>query len=145
MGLWAHIRTLPYSCPRCTELEKTIGVGVGFSGAWYGSQKEHWMGWLSEYDAPGAYGRETKVLRDACYSYNRIQCAPMLFWLAEALRAPESQLDKAFNAVLKAPCNGASQCAALRKFLPWQMVEELLIGRDVTLRQRLKLELWAFF
>ena len=24
---------------------------------WYRSQKEHWLGWLREYDGPGYYGR----------------------------------------------------------------------------------------
>jgi len=144
MGLLAHIRPLPYSCPRCTELEKTIGVGVGFSGAWYASQKEHWIGWLSEYDSPGAYGRETKVLRDASYAYNRIQCAPMLFWLSEALGAPEAQIGRAFDAVVKAPRKGASQCPALRKILPWHVVEELLKEKRYTLAQQLKIKFWSF-
>ena len=144
MGLLAHIRPLPYSCPRCTELEKTIGVGVGFSGAWYGSQKEHWIGWLSEYDSPGAYGRETKVLRDASYAYNRIQCAPMLFWLSAALGAPQAQLDSAFDAVVKAPRKGASQCAALRKILTWQVVEGLLKSHKYSFAEKVKIKVWSF-
>lgn len=145
MGLLAHIRPLPYSCTRCTELEKAIGVGVGFSGAWYRSQKEHWIGWLSEYDRPGAYRRETKVLRGASYAYNRIQCAPMLFWLSEALSAPEAQLDKAFDAVLKAPSKGASQCAALRRILPWHVVESRLKRKKYTLSEKLQVKVSTLF
>jgi hypothetical protein len=25
-------------------------------GVWYRTQKEHWLGWLSQYHGPGAYG-----------------------------------------------------------------------------------------
>jgi hypothetical protein len=28
-------------------------------GVWYNSQKQHWTGWLGEYDGPGAYSRKT--------------------------------------------------------------------------------------
>lgn len=145
MGLLAHIRPLPYSCTRCTELEKAIGVGVGFSGAWYRSQKEHWIGWLSEYDGLGAYRRETKVLRGASYAYNRIQCAPMLFWLSEALSAPEAQLDSAFDAVVKSPRQGGSQCAALRKISPWKVAEDLLKDREYSFAERVKIKVWSNF
>ena len=33
-------------------------------GVWYRTQKEHWLGWLSQYEGPGAYGR-TGPARDA--------------------------------------------------------------------------------
>lgn len=145
IGLRAHIHALEEHCPQYSALEKAIGVGVGYSGAWYGSQKEHWIGWLSEYDTSGAYGRETKVLRDASYVYNCIQCAPMLFWLSEALGAPKVHLDSAFDAVVHAPRKGASQCAAFRKIFPWSEVEALLKAQKYTLIQRLKIKLWSFF
>lgn len=44
--------------------------------------------------------------------YNHIQCAPMLFWLSEALETPSDILDTTFNAVVSAPNRGAHQCAA---------------------------------
>src|SRR5262245_11407403 len=34
-------------------------------GKWYKTQKEHWLGWLSEYHGPGAYGRRADTRRDA--------------------------------------------------------------------------------
>ena len=40
-------------------------------GVWYRSQKEHWLGWLSQYHGPGAYGRRGGDL-DAKYAYNHI-------------------------------------------------------------------------
>jgi hypothetical protein len=53
------------------------------NGVWYRSQKEHWLGWLSEYDGPGYYGRKNPD-RSAEFVYNHINCAPMVLWLGEA-------------------------------------------------------------
>jgi hypothetical protein len=63
---------------------------------WYKSQKEHWLGWLSEYDGPGFYGRKTNGSRSAEYAYNHIVCPPMVLWLAEA-----SGVEKSVNAGVK--------------------------------------------
>lgn len=97
--LRAYIRPLPEYLSRTKALENEIGVGVGYDGAWYRSQKEHWLGWLSEYDGPGAYGRTDATQRNGAYIYNHIQCAPMLFWLSEALGASQERLELAFGAV----------------------------------------------
>ena len=51
---------------------------------WYATQKEHWLGWLSEYHSPGAYGRKSHSRRDARYAYNHIVEAKMLLWLVQA-------------------------------------------------------------
>lgn len=125
-------------------LEKAIGVGVGYSGAWYRSQKEHWIGWLSEYDTPGAYGRDASVFRGASDVYNRVQCAPMLFWLLEALGAPNEQLDRAFDSVVQAPKKGAPQCAALRTIFPWSEVDVLLKCQKYTFVQRLRIKVSSY-
>ena len=124
-----RIKQLDADTPRYGELELALQEGVGFGGAWYSSQKEHWMGWLGEYDGPGAYGRASIPRRDARFVYNHIQCAPMLFWLAEAVHVPSDDLDCAFEAVVTAPKRNASQCAALRRLLPWENVCEKLIDR----------------
>lgn len=94
---------------------------------WYKTQKEHWLGWISEYDGPGAYGRTKWGDKDACYVYNHVQCAPMLLWLAEALFIPRPILIKAKRAVINSGKSGASQCSALRKVIPWEMVYAKLI------------------
>lgn len=124
--LRAHIRPLPEYLPRTRAMEESIGVGVGFDGAWYRSQKEHWLGWLSEYNGPGAYGRSEQSPRTSEYAYTHIQCAPMLFWLAEALDASEHCLAAGFEAVLDIPEKGARQCAALRRCIPWAEIERAL-------------------
>ena len=53
-------------------------------GVWYQTQKEHWLGWLREYEGPGAYGRKPNQSRDAKFAYNHVVCPEMLLWLIEA-------------------------------------------------------------
>lgn len=142
--LRAHIRPLQEYLSRTRAMEKAIGVGAGFDGAWYRSQKEHWLGWLSEYNGPGAYGRSEQSPRTAEYAYNHIQCAPMLFWLAEALDAKEHSLSAGFDAVLETPGNGARQCAALRRCIPWPEIERSLINRQYNRVDRCKIKLARF-
>jgi len=127
--LRAHIRPLPEYLPRTKELETAISVGASYDGAWYRSQKENWLGWLAEYNGPGAYGRTDHAQRNAAYIYNHIQCAPMLFWLAEALELPEDILDAAFKAITSIEAKGAQQCAALRNHIPWGILEQRLTTR----------------
>lgn len=126
-----RIKQLEADTPRYRLLEVALEEGVGFGGAWYTSQKEHWLGWLAEYAGPGAYGRQFDACRDARYVYNHIQCAPMLFWLIEALGEFEDRLDAIFEAIEAAPNVNASQCAALRKVVRWADVEEALLARTV--------------
>lgn len=121
-----RIKRLDPMKPMHKELEQALREGVGFNKAWYSSQKEHWLGWLAEYNGPGAYGRQTGTARDARYIYAHIQCAPMLFWLAEALDVDDGTLEAAFRAVVAAPKRNASQCAALRGVIPWDALEPKL-------------------
>lgn len=41
-------------------------------GVWYRTQKEHWLGWLRDYDCPGAYGRKVTGGRDSHFVYNHV-------------------------------------------------------------------------
>lgn len=93
---------------------------------WYRSEKEHWLGWLDEYQGPGAYGRQDQATDDAQKVYNRVQSAPMLLWLAEAARIEKLALSKAIAEVKAAGRSGASQCAALRRVIPWSAIAERL-------------------
>ena len=124
------ITRLDAETPLHKRLEQALQEGLGFGNAWYNSQKEHWLGWLAEYDGPGAYGRQTRQPRDAQYIYNHIQCAPMLFWLAEAVTIPEDTLEQAFIAVLAAPKKNASQCATFRKLVSWGNIEVRLLALE---------------
>jgi hypothetical protein len=53
-------------------------------GKWYRTQKQHWLGWLSEYSGPCAYGRQTKVKRDARFAHNHIVEPLRLLYLPDA-------------------------------------------------------------
>ena len=96
-------------------------------GVWYKSQKEHWLGWLSEYDGPGFYNRQN-AKRSAEFVYNHINCAPMVLWLGEAFGISKTKVSKAKSAALSAGSALSSQCAAIRKVIPWRMIEALLTG-----------------
>jgi hypothetical protein len=93
---------------------------------WYSSQKEHWMGWLSEYDGPGFYGRKSWSGRTAEFAYNHIGCPPMVMWLAEAAGIPKKDLFTAKRFALAGARNRNSHCALIRKAVPWPAIEERL-------------------
>jgi hypothetical protein len=96
-------------------------------GVWYRSQKEHWLGWLSEYDGPGAYGRKTSVIRSAEFAYNHVLCPPMVLWLAEASGVKTSLILQAKKSALGASRALQGKCAAIRRIVPWSIVEEALM------------------
>ena len=98
---------------------------------WYRTQKEHLLGWLDEYNGPGAYGRR-RWDRDARFFYNHFQCPPGLLWLAEAAGVAAAKIREANEAVLAAPPRLSSQVGALRRVIPWSLVEEQLMCRDLT-------------
>jgi hypothetical protein len=98
-------------------------------GVWYTSQKEHWLGWLSEYDGPGAYDRKSRTGRSAEFAYNHIGCPPMLLWLAEAAGVSKTKVLAAKRSALSARRNRAPHCAMIRRAIPWSVIEERLQGR----------------
>ena len=55
-GLAQKIAKFRATRPITAGYERTLVIpGIWRSeGVWYKSQKEHWLGWLSEYDGPGA-------------------------------------------------------------------------------------------
>jgi hypothetical protein len=72
ISLRKHIARLPENTPHHLALTHALKIGAGYDGAWYTSEKEHWMGWLAEYDGPGAYGRQSDQRCDARFVYNHI-------------------------------------------------------------------------
>ncbi|WP_199188314.1 hypothetical protein [Deinococcus arcticus] len=98
------------------------------SSAWYSSQKSHLIGWLGEFNTPGAYNR-AQLNRGARSFYTHFQCAPGLLWLAEALGETPEVLEQAVQAIRAAGPKGAAQCGAFRKIVPWSRVEGLLAQR----------------
>ena len=99
-------------------------------GRWWSSQREHMTAWMSEIGGPGAYSRKSRG-STARQAYNRFQCAPGLLWLAEAVGVPEATVQAASTAA-GGRGRPATQCAAIRRLIPWQMIEKRLevIERD---------------
>lgn len=94
---------------------------------WYKSQKEHWLGWLGDYDGPGFYQRKTHAGRDAKYIYNHIMCSPMLLYLPEALGVSTELIKKAYDEVIKTnDPKMAKQCRTIRSIISFEVVKEYL-------------------
>ncbi|MGD1082373.1 MAG: hypothetical protein ABR881_28985 [Candidatus Sulfotelmatobacter sp.] len=100
----------------------------GTKPVWYVSQKQHWLGWLTEYDSPGYYGRKSRG-QSAEFAYNHIMCPPMLLWLAEASGVAKKKVIEANKAAFAVRPTLASQCSAIRKIVPWTTIELRLTRR----------------
>jgi hypothetical protein len=96
---------------------------------WYTTQKEHWLGWLRKYDAPGAYGRIAGTQRDARFAYNHIVEPKMLLWLIEAAGVSKYLVE----AAQRASAEGASlmqKSGVIRKVVPWAVLSAAIWGDD---------------
>jgi hypothetical protein len=135
--LASKIRQFPPDLPLTRTYERELAIRRlwGTHGIWYSSQKEHWLGWLSEYSGPGAYNRAPDKKRTAEYAYNHLNCAPMLFWLAEAIGVQKAVLLKAKGATLRAKAKGSHR-GILRRAIPWSDVAQRLTAtQDVRVLQ----------
>jgi hypothetical protein len=92
---------------------------------WYGTQKEHWLGWLREYHSPGAYGRRPDPSRDARYAYNHVVNPEMLSWLIEAAGVNSELVYNARRAASKQRTLSA-RSATLRDYVPWSLLADSL-------------------
>jgi hypothetical protein len=128
--LRAKIRNLRETVPITADFERVLtrrGIWSR-SGVWYTSQKEHWFGWLKGYRGPGAYTRKNWG-RSAEFVYNHINCPPMVLWLVEASGVPRTKVAKAKKAALSAAPNCPALSSAIRKTIPWEMIEVRLDKR----------------
>ena len=130
--LAAHIRKLRKRAPITASFERILarrGIWSN-SSVWYSTQKDHWLGWLSEYGGPGYYGRKNSR-RSAEYAYNHIVCPPMVLWLGEASGIPKAKVAAAKRAALSARPHLPAKSAAIRTFIPWEMIEIRLDRRGM--------------
>jgi hypothetical protein len=104
-------------------------------------QREHWLNWLEGYDGPGHY-RRREWKRSASFIYNNLKSPVMTLWLGAAVGVPKTKVREAERAVKSAKANRAMQCAAIRKLIPWTMIEPLLNSADFTGRDFLVLWRW---
>ena len=126
-ALRSRITKLPPAPPITMSFERALReAGVwGLSEVWYSTQKEHWLGWLAEYDGPGFYNR-VQWDRSAQFAYNHIVCPPMVLWLGEAVGVPESIVRQARRAALTAGPSLAGMSGAIRRTIPWSLIESRL-------------------
>lgn len=90
---------------------------------WWKHQREHLCTWFYQLGTPGAYGRKSRNTA-ARGAYNRFQCAPGLLWLAEALGESTAVVQAAADAA-GGVGHTATQCAAIRRVIPWRRIEQL--------------------
>lgn len=88
---------------------------------WYLTQKRHWIRWLSEYHTPGAYGRQTRVKRDAKFAYNHAVQPEMLLYLASAAGVDPSRVTAA-NRAFKKGKTLMQKSGAIRAIIPWAVI-----------------------
>ena len=79
---------------------------------WYHTQKEHWLGWLAEYDGPGYY--------------NRVVNPCMILWFGEATGVSRNVVKAAAADALAAKDNMGAQSAAIRRHIPRSLIAENL-------------------
>ena len=94
---------------------------------WYTTQKEHWLGWLSQYHGPGAYGRLPDKSRDAKFAYNHIVNPKMLLWLVEAAGVEPALVARAKRAALR-ETSLPGKSKAVREHVPWSTIYAALWG-----------------
>lgn len=99
--------------------------GPSVGAAWYTTQHEHWLGWLGSYNTPGAYGRK-RPGQSAEFAYNHAVNPDMLFWLIKSCGAPASLVKSAKQARAKAGKTMMTQSGAMRKVVPWSVIEKAL-------------------
>ena len=94
----------------------------------YTTQKAHWLGWLNPNEYTGSFERRGAEHRDAAFVYNHIIEVKMLLWLVK-----ESGLDEDVQAAVRAAAAEgktlAGKSAAVRRVVPWPMMEEALRKR----------------
>lgn len=98
-------------------------------GVWYKTQKEHWLGWLKEYDGPGYYSRVPDMNRTAEYAYNHIVEPKMLLYLLGAAGVDAKLVTAATRAVRRSRTM-MEKSAAIRRLVPWRVIAARLWGQE---------------
>ena len=123
------VRDLEPEPPLTVAFERYLSTTtMSLRKARYRNQKEHWLKWLQEYNGPGYYGRKLWDVT-AETVYNRVNNPAMVLYLGEAAGVPTAQIQDAIAAAKKAGPSFPSQCAAIRRVIPWHEIEPLLAAR----------------
>lgn len=124
--LISKIQKLPAEAPVTERFDQDLRSSRDLNdGRWYKNHKEHWLGWLRDYDGPGAYGRQWWD-RTAQEIYNRVVNPAMVLWLGEACGVPLATVKKAADAGRNVESTLSGKAGAVRKIIPWLLIEERL-------------------
>ena len=119
-----RILRLPVSAPITEAFEARLAeTTASLRRSWYENQREHWLGWLKEYDGPGYYGRENWEV-DARSVYNRVGNPAMVLWLGEASGISTTIVKNAAADAMKLRGSFPRQCGAIRSLITWDMIED---------------------
>ncbi|MGJ8653049.1 MAG: hypothetical protein ACSHX8_07300 [Opitutaceae bacterium] len=121
----------PGNLPRTDRLQQQIRIGVGYHNKWYRSQKEHWLGWIVAQEYMAIEKRRDITLITAHERWKRLNCIPMMFWLAEAAGLDDEYLSNAEAISKLKAAETDHDCPqhgkAMREALPWDLIEMGLI------------------
>ncbi|SMY10269.1 hypothetical protein [Flavimaricola marinus] len=123
-----HVAAYDDTPRRTLALEHRTGIGSGFHGKWYRSQREHLLGWLVVQEAQARKKGEDPATVDARGMWGRLKCSPLMFWLAESAGVAPDLLDDAELAAVEAalinPTDGDPHGKLMRQVLPWEVVSQ---------------------
>ncbi|UGY15228.1 hypothetical protein HAP48_0043005 [Bradyrhizobium septentrionale] len=92
----------------------------------YQTHQQHWVTWLSEYDGPGGYGRNSWDV-DARSVYARLCNAYMIVYLNEAAGADPAAIRQTIREIFAKGNNRAQTEAKIaRERHPWDGLTKLL-------------------
>ena len=108
------------------RLRAATPISDRLSKGGYDTHKDHWIGWLEEYDGPGFYGRSNWKV-DARAVYQRLNNGHMIVWLNEAAGEGAGPIRTTIRQ-MKLRGNGRKQTEAkiARARHPWESVAALL-------------------
>lgn len=117
------------------RLERQLQIGTGFHGKWYRSQRDHWLGWLVVQECTARKAGLDPASRSARIVWQRLNCSPMMFWLAETAGVNPDSLYRASQAAVAAahinPKDGAPHGKMMREHLPWDVVDSAVHAFDI--------------
>ena len=98
------------------------------NGRWWTSQKEHMIVWFSSQTTLGSGGfTRSAPNNSARATYQRLQSAEALLWIAEALRVDDSTLREVAATALGE--NRRSRPRIIRQAIPWPIIAELAAAK----------------
>jgi len=122
--LASKISSLPNRAPITAELTRLLRRldPNNPAGTKLPNLKKHWLGWLTTYEGPKYYRRKDSI-RTAQFVYNHLLAPEMVLWLGEASGVSGTVVRNAQKAACSVQPNPATRCAAIRKIIPWKIIE----------------------